>query len=1328
MMPEAQTLVSSLPATLELEESVRIKGDLSLSGEGTLKLSAIKIIDPQGSKSKLSQLVFLGKAAILNLGALRDKLGFIDNLDIIVTEILGTEVLLHFAQPAGSLERRCLALLPDHRKDSDMTTGNIDQDTDRGKMPLQLFQEQSITQMETLLKRFLVDLCNHLLDLSGRSKQITSGENIHYEAMNAIKKNGMAILNAITQTLNTYYQTLDSNAGADSPALTPEPGGQKLDLVDLKEFEEDLVISKIIKTGEDLYGVPLECLTLRLADLIDADPHLLRVPVGITQLCNAFHQGVVGRGIPEPAMGDIVDYFDRHLIRELQDYYEDLNALLRERGIRPELEEEILSNGSLLNRPSPIKKSVEKKPTAKEKTKEKPPSSTAENGPNLDQIATQKATEFADSLIEKLNDRFSPDNLYQSVIDALNFKREADNVLVSDSHGIAPGQPGAQVHQDKGITGGASNKPLKLTEPGSIANILGQMQQDSAFRNAVQESPSLREYLANNQGQINGLEDSQGLSPQSLNQLDLIDNMFGSIKSQMDVTAGMKPVLGDLQIPMARLALLEPQFFVDKSHAARGVMDKLAQLAASANFPNKVLEGRIAHIIDNIVTNYDNDSAIFESALSEVEILVDKQERAITRNVDRVVRTQEGNEKLKQAQLAVKKELSTRVVPPTAPAVLMDLIDSGWRDLLILTHIKEGPDSAAWKEQIKTLDILSQWLDEQCEGGLDEDLLMQRSTEAEPLIDLIDQQISTALPTSVVHESVLENLRDIFSGRRSVLIREVTEADEDIPAAALATRAKIENLPRLRRWIRRVEELKKGTWLTYKDKSGQKRRMQLAWVSDDKNRYIFVNERGQKNADLSSVQLARHLGRGVQPPPPSEKLSLVDRSMFDTLEHVQKSLSFDKNHDSLTKLINKRTFVDQLERALKHAQRKSSQHAVLNLNIDQFSLVNEVYDRVSGDQVLTEFARLLAQLHGRKSSSARLQNDEFAVLLLDRDIDQAQRYAEKIRSDIEASSVEIEGEKVTFTVSIGIAPVRVYSPSVESILECAHVAMRKAKTLGRNRVVVFEEDKKQSDDYQAQQALIEADIKHTIETDLFVLRGQPIVQTQLGSDSTTSQHYEILLTITEPDGSLKSPTEFIENAERFGYMTLVDRWVVKEAFEWISRLIDDQKVVPSISINLSGNSVTDDAFMEYLLEQISEYGVGTNRLCFEITETGTISNLVKAADFVRTFRNIGCKFSIDDFGTGLASHNYLRELPVDFVKIDGTFITGIHENRTDYAMARSINDLAHFLGQETIAESVENDAIIDCLQEIGVDYLQGWGVGKPKLLTQITDELSSIEK
>jgi len=349
-------------------------------------------------------------------------------------------------------------------------------------------------------------------------------------------------------------------------------------------------------------------------------------------------------------------------------------------------------------------------------------------------------------------------------------------------------------------------------------------------------------------------------------------------------------------------------------------------------------------------------------------------------------------------------------------------------------------------------------------------------------------------------------------------------------------------------------------------------------------------------------------------------------------------------------------------------------------------------------------------------------------LLLDRSMEQALQVAEKIRSDIAGSSVDIEGENVSFTVSIGVAPILEHSSDVEDILEQARTAMHLAKEQGRNQVNAYREEQADAGKYREEKSRTRQDLEKALATDRFVLQAQPIVQSAVDGSGETTLHFELLLGLLNKDGSLSSPSEFIHSAERYGFMSLVDRWVVREAFSWISELMDAQKVVPHLAINLSGASVTDDAFMDYLLEQISEFGVGTNRLCFEITETGTISNLVKAADFVRAFRNIGCKFSIDDFGTGLASHNYLRELPVDYVKIDGVFVTGIHKNRNDYAMARSINDLAHFLGQETIAESVENDEVVEKLREIGVDYLQGWGIGMPKILTEVTAELSSIEK
>ncbi|MEH6590865.1 MAG: DUF1631 family protein [Halioglobus sp.] len=1310
---EKPKALPTLPATMELDGKVRLIGKLSWQGDGQLLLANTRVLDDKDTFNRLH--VPPVKEAVLNLGSLRDNLGFIDNVNVLVTGTNNTDLSLEFSTPDGEREQRLLPMLPGYGGDepSEAQVEPAAEPLEAEDLLTQL-RDQSTSLVEALLKRFLIDLCNYLFDLSARSKQHTSGENLHYDAMNAVKKKGMNVIAAVSQEVSSNFDEPTADQALTTAQSNHDSGGI-LGLVDLKEFEDNLTIGRLIDSGVELYSIPLECLTIRMAQLLDQDPHDVKLPMHVAQLVRALYAALQGKGIPVATMPDVYDYLGHNFLRDLDKYYESLNALLRQHNIAPELEETIQTQGSLLYRPEPSARPSSPAPVTEDlRPKDPAPEQTA---PDIESRTRDKVDQLAEQLLDKINDKFSPDNLYRSVIDALNFKRDADGLKLV-----------AGDAENRGHLGAPSGPPVQLADARSIADVLGQMQSDKGQRSQVQASASLREYLADNQATLQGLQGTNGLSADSLNQLDLVDNMFGSINSHMDVNTEMKPVLADLQIPLARLALTEPQFFLDRSHPARGLMDKLAKLTASANFPNKALESRIERVIDQIVTNYEGDSEVFESALGEVDKLVSQQERALSRNVERVVRTQQGNEKLRLAQRAVAQVLNSRISPPTAPSALVKLVDGGWRDLLILTHIKEGPDSTTWHEHLKTLDLLLQWLDEQSEGMVDEDRMMQRGLEAEPLIDMIDQQISAVLPTNIDHEPALAELRETLAGRIPIELVEITATDLEDAARPQQQRNKIESLPRLRRWIRRVEQLQIGTWLSYKDSEGKKKRMQLAWVSDDKDRYIFVNERGQKNAEMSAVQLARQLGRGVQPPPSIDKMSLIDRSMFDTLEHVQKSLSFDKNHDSLTKLINQDMFIDQMNRALRHSRLKGAQHAILYLNIDQFSLVNDIYDQLNGDQVLIEFARLLSQLHGRKTSSARLQGDEFAILLLDRDLEQAEHYAQKIRSDIASSSVEIEGDRVSFTVSIGIAPIVDYSDGVDEIIGCAREAMQAAKQLGRNRVETYVEDQEKAERQQQEQAQTKREIKQTIETDRFMLRAQPIVQTRVESDTEPFLHYELLLALVEPDGSLSSPQEFIENAERYGYMTAVDRWVVREAFKWISHLIDNQRVIPNISVNLSGTSVTDDAFMEYLLEQISEFGVGTNRLCFEITETGTISNLVKAADFVRTFRNIGCKFSIDDFGTGLASHNYLRELPVDYVKIDGTFITSIVENRNDYAMARSINDLAHFLGQETIAESVENDDIIEALKEIGVDYLQGWGIGKPKLLADVTEDLKYLEK
>jgi len=499
------------------------------------------------------------------------------------------------------------------------------------------------------------------------------------------------------------------------------------------------------------------------------------------------------------------------------------------------------------------------------------------------------------------------------------------------------------------------------------------------------------------------------------------------------------------------------------------------------------------------------------------------------------------------------------------------------------------------------------------------------------------------------------------------------------------------------------------------------------WVSEARDQFAFVNERGQKFADMSAIQLARQLSRGAQLPTPVDEMTVLDQSMYGTLEQAQKTLSFDRSRDAVTKLINGETLMHQLQRTLRHAHSRGSEHAFLLLNIDNFALVNDVFDDTSGDQVLSEFGRLLAQMNDRRALTARIKDDEFGILLTYRNTEEARHIADKIRVDIASSGLTINGEVVSFTVSIGISSVVQTSESVASITEQAGQALSLAKSQGKDQVVIFDQDQEALMNYKVERANSRKRLDDAMSTDSLVLRAQPIVQSAIDGQEGASHHYEILLALRDDDGELQSPKDFIMSAERFGYVTLVDRWVLKEAFAWISQLMDAQKEVPELSINLSGTSITDNDFLDYVLEQISEYGVGTSKLCFEITETGAIDNLPRAADFVRTLKNIGCKFSLDDFGTGLASHKYLKELPVDYVKIDGTFITNVHRNTTDYAMTKSINDLAHFLGQKTVAECVEDLEIVPALRTIGIDYLQGWGIGMPRELREITEELATIE-
>ena len=422
-------------------------------------------------------------------------------------------------------------------------------------------------------------------------------------------------------------------------------------------------------------------------------------------------------------------------------------------------------------------------------------------------------------------------------------------------------------------------------------------------------------------------------------------------------------------------------------------------------------------------------------------------------------------------------------------------------------------------------------------------------------------------------------------------------------------------------------------------------------------------------------------------------------------------LSWQASHDALTGLVNRREFETRLQRALESARTDDGQHALLYLDLDQFKVVNDTCGHVAGDELLRQLSKVKEDLLRGSDTLARLGGDEFGVLLEHCPLDQAARIAEVLRQATQDFRFAWEDRVFEIGVSIGVVPVTAGSGSIGSVLSAADMACYAAKEAGRNRVHVYRES--DSDMLQRRGEMLWVNrLTDAINQHRFVLFRQAIVPLRGPANGT---HYEVLLRLRGDDGELIGPGMFLPAAERYSLMAAIDRWVVQQV---LAREALQPCCPPGseclIAINLSGASLGDERLLEFVHDEMKRQPEIARRLCFEITETAAIANLARAATFMRELRTLGCRFALDDFGTGLSSFAYLKNLPVDFLKIDGSLVKGIVDSRTDLAMVSAINEIGHTLGIRTIAEFVENDAIRAQLADIGVDYAQGYGVGYPE--------------
>ena len=437
-------------------------------------------------------------------------------------------------------------------------------------------------------------------------------------------------------------------------------------------------------------------------------------------------------------------------------------------------------------------------------------------------------------------------------------------------------------------------------------------------------------------------------------------------------------------------------------------------------------------------------------------------------------------------------------------------------------------------------------------------------------------------------------------------------------------------------------------------------------------------------------------------------LVLIFKDASET-KRLTQEISHQASHDSLTGLLNRQEFEFRLESAIASAAAHDVQHVLCYLDLNQFKIINAQAGHTAGDIILKQAADHMKQHMRSIDVFARLGGDEFALLLVNTTVDQAKLIAQELINTIRNSTFKWRDQHFEIGISIGMITIDKNSQDPAHMLTRAELACFTAKDHGRNKLHIY----RQEDDELTRrhtEMMRAAGVTGALQEDRFRIYCQPIVA--LSPEKSESLHYELLIRLTDPQGDLIMPASFIPAAERYGLMTSLDRWMISTAFRNYNDIFGNGSGV-QIAINLSGNSLNDDSLLDFINGEIEKTEIEPCNVCFEITETAAISNLDQVSQLILELKRIGCRFALDDFGSGLSSFTYLKNLPVDYLKIDGSFVHDMIDDTIDHAMVEAINQVGHIMGIGTIAECAESEEVVEMLRELGVDYAQGYAMGSP---------------
>jgi diguanylate cyclase (GGDEF)-like protein len=1230
--------------------------------------------------------------------------------------------LMDFAVASGMVSRSAAGLTKEHTEETATTAADEPPtDTKRGDVPETLLRDKRIRDDDaTRLKDQLRRLTNRTLDrvmktffekcdrdllVRARDAGTNAVQMMYFEGLDQLEKQREKVKTTFARDVLSQIDKVSDLETVLEHRRRRESGNTpstKLRLVDTDVFEDWLGIAEIISKAENRHTEVLWDIRARLGMLAKPWGHKDVVPIGPAVIAWAFHDAVLLLDVRRQVKQDIYKEFEQSLHGALDSLYPAVNKLLDDSKVFPTVEE--LRSVSVVRRPAP-------RPRQPDRT---------QNYQELE-APIREAAMAADQIPVAPDAHYNPfasrrqgtAEVYKAARELLSLGRRTRR---------------AQGATDEVSLASPSANPEQKYNASDVIQAISQIESELGDTPLTDKrlKPRLMEVLKHKHG------DHKAFTEELYDTLNVMEKLVDSLESDRFLTEGIRGWIKRLEITLNKLAQREPEFLQhspEEPHSAVQVLNQLARLGNAQDTRNGIdrdVGRRVDELLERIVHEYDKNPEVFSDVLTELDPLVDRQAKAYRGNVERTVRASEGQQKLARARRAVVDTLGRRIEGKDVPELLLALLNPGWRNLLVHTHLRHGTASTEWRDALTVVDQLQAQLSGAAKPGspgyVEPETLLKRVVEGLNSISFepgkrtpLVMKLSSALVGDTTGKKTPPKSMPIANGTTANALGlegMLPDADPTIETADDELR---------KNWSRAIERARRirvGEWLAMTDEEGRPLILSVAFIADDYTSFVLVNRKGVKMRDLPLKEMADGLHAGKITLLDDVDLPLMERASQRMLQNMHNQLAHQASHDELTGLINRREFERAIEHSINSAKAAGKQHMLAYLDLDQFKIVNNTSGHTAGDALLKLIgSQLTKHLKERSARIARLGGDEFGVLIENVQNEDARELAQQLVALVRNQRFDWEGRHYSLSASLGLVFIDEGVENVDAVMRSADEACYAAKDAGRNRVQEFElGDARMT----RRRGIMEwvAQLDKALDDDRLVLNCQRIVPIMNGG-GRSAEHYEILLTMEDELGDLMPPAEFILAAETYNRVTAVDRWVVEKVLRWMAEHRRQLDAFGGFAINVSGHSINDETFADFVLEQFSRTQAPTSKVCFEITETAAIANLDNARDFMNRMKIIGCRFSLDDFGTGLSSYSYLRNLPVDFVKIDGVFVKELASNAGDYAVVRSINEIGHYLGKKTIAEYVENNAILAQLKEIGVDYAQGWGIERPCRLEEL---------